>query len=183
MNKKNPSYFLQGELTGLRGFARDDLSQFKSWLADPEVTRYLEMGAKPYTEQALEAVYAEASENPDAVVFTICDLKTGDPIGTAGLYLINWAGRRAQYRILIGNSKYLGKGFGSEVNQLVVNYGFNRLNLHNIYLGVNADNAGGLQSYKKVGFVEEGRQREFIYNAGKYYDCIMMSLLSHEFKK
>lgn len=175
-------YFLHNNNIGLRGFQRDDLSVFKNWLSDSAVTKYLEMGAKPYTDQMLEAVYVEACENPNAIVFTICDLKTDLPIGTTGLYLINWPGRRAQYRILVGNADYLGKGIGSAVNSMVVEYGFKRLNFHNIYLGVNADNEAAIKSYKKTGFVEEGRQRDFIYNNGRYHDCIMMSLLSHEYQ-
>lgn len=175
-------YFIKGDKVGLRGFEHADLNVLKEWLKDADATYYLEMAFRPYSEQNLEAVYKDACENPNAVVFAVCDLETGQPIGTAGLYLITWTCRRAQYRIFIGESDYIGKGYGSEVNKLVAQYGFEKLNLHNIYLGVNAENEGAIKSYKNVGYVEEGRQRDFIFNNGRYYDCIAMSLLSHEFK-
>ena len=177
------SYFKQGQKIGLRSFERDDLEHFKKWFCDERVTEYLEMGSRPYTPKALELLYTEACESPNAVAFIICDVKTGQAVGSAGLYLINWEARRAQYRILIGNSDFHGKGIGSEVNALIIDYGFKRLNLHNIYLGVNAENEKALKSYKKSGFVEEGRQRDFIFNNGRYYDCIVMSLLASDYLK
>lgn len=175
------SYFLIGKKVGLRGFHKEDLTLLSKWLCDQAVTQYLEMGAKPYTENDLDAVYKEATAS-NAVVFTVCDLKSGKPIGTAGFYLINWQGRRTQYRILLGDADYLGKGYGTEVNKLLVEYGFSRLNMHTIYLGVNAENQGAYKSYLNAGFKEEGRQRDFVYNNGRYYDSICMSILSTEYK-
>jgi RimJ/RimL family protein N-acetyltransferase len=43
-----------------------------------------------------------------------------------------------------------------------------------------ADNAAARHVYRKVGFVEEGRQRESFRRAGKWHDMILMSLLEGE---
>ncbi len=56
------------------------------------------------------------------------------------------------------------------------------MNLHNIMLTVHADNGAGITCYKKVGFREAGRLREWIFKDGKYIDKIYMGILEHEFE-
>ena len=55
------------------------------------------------------------------------------------------------------------------------------MNLHNIMLSVDADNKAGITCYKKVGFQESGRRREWIFKDGKYIDKIYMDILEREF--
>lgn len=174
-------YFLKGTKIGLRAMRRDDLDLYQNWLNDAAVTKYLEMGWRPSTTQDIEDVYSEATDGKSAIVFVICDLKKDKPIGTCGFYFLHWPGRRAQYRILIGDSAFHGKGVGTEVNRLMLKHGFERLNFHTIYLGVNAENEGAVKSYEKVGFVHEGRHRDFVYNDGRYYDSLSMSILAPEY--
>lgn len=175
------NYFITGEKVGLRAFEKSDLEIYAKWLNDKAVTKYLEMGWRPVTDKDLEAVYMEATDGKSAIVFVVCDLETHKPIGTTGFYFLHWPGRRAQYRILIGESAAHGKGFGSEVNKLMVKHGFERLNFHTIYLGVNAENTGAIKSYEKAGYIHEGRHRDFVYNDGKYYDSLSMSILSSDY--
>ena len=64
---------------------------------------------------------------------------------------------------------------------MLLNYGFNTLNLHNIYLGVYSFNEAAIKCYKKVGFKEAGRLRQAKYYNGKRYDDITMDILRDEF--
>ncbi|HKC28399.1 MAG TPA: GNAT family protein [Jatrophihabitans sp.] len=45
-----------------------------------------------------------------------------------------------------------------------------------------ASNAAGIASYRKVGFVEEGRHREHCWVRGHYEDEIAMGLLRSEWE-
>ena len=45
-----------------------------------------------------------------------------------------------------------------------------------------ANNCAAIACYKKVGFREEGRLREWVYKDGKYVDKIYMGILAHEFE-
>ena len=48
--------FVQGSRVYLRPLERDDLNaRYLSWLNDPEVTRYLEVGTFPTTNRDLES--------------------------------------------------------------------------------------------------------------------------------
>lgn len=175
-------YMLSGKRIGLRGMVRSDLPAYRDWLSDPDVTRYLEMGWRPLGDNDLDAVYQEAISGNSAVVFVIEEKESGRAIGTTGLYLLQWPCRRAQFRILMGVPELFDRGYGTEATALIVEYGFERLNLETIYLGVNADNVRAVRAYEKAGFVHEGRQRRFIYGGGTYHDCVNMSVLRSEYE-
>jgi RimJ/RimL family protein N-acetyltransferase len=66
---------------------------------------------------------------------------------------------------------------------LVLEYGFNKLSLHNIILSVHEDAHAAIACYKKVGFKESGRRREWIFKNGKYYDVLYMDILAREYVK
>ena len=61
--------------------------------------------------------------------------------------------------------------------------GFKTLNLHNIMLSVHADNFAAISCYKKAGFREAGRRREWVFKNGKYLDKIYMDILAREFER
>lgn len=79
--------------------------------------------------------------------------------------------------------EFRGKGFAKEMYSLIFNLCFNSLNLNRLWLMVLDYNEVALNLYKKLGFKEEGIQREAVYKNGKYHDYIMMSLLRKDFKK
>ena len=174
-------YFIETTNLGLRSFERQDLTKYKNFLNDHRVTKYLEMGDKPTTEKSLEDTFNEANFSKNDIVFSV-EVKNGNIfIGTTGLYLINWVARRAQFRILLGDVKSYGKGLGTQATKLVVEYGFNRLNLESIYLGVNEENIAAIKTYEKAGFIADGKYKKFIYNNGKYYDSVNMTITKEDF--
>lgn len=174
--------FITGEKLYLRGLEREDLKgNMSNWANDSEVTYYMYTGLKPNTMGALEKEYETIVHSDKDVVFALIDKKTNEHIGNAGLYTINWLYRSAEYRILIGEKSYWSKGYGAEAAKLIIDYGFDKLNLNKVWLGVNAENKGAVKSYKNVGFKDEGTLREEIYRNGKYYDALRMSILRSEF--
>ena len=102
-------------------------------------------------------------------------------IGQISLHNIDHMHRRAFMGIMLGEAEHRGKGYGTEAVRLILNYGFNTLNLNNISLSVHVDNAAGIACYKKVGFQETGRRREWYFKDGKYIDNIYMDILAREF--
>ena len=104
-------------------------------------------------------------------------------IGTTGLYSHRDIYRSFEFRILIGHPDCLGKGIGTEVTRMVVDWGFKRLNAHRIWLGVNAENLGAIKCYEKVGFKREGVLRDEIFCNGHYTDAIRMGLLESDWKE
>lgn len=175
--------FIIGEKIYLRGLEKEDLkSNYFQWLNDSEVTYYLEMGLKPSNIEILEEEYEKMIRNPAEIVFAIVDKKTNRLIGSCGLYMINFIARKAEYRIIIGEKEFWGKGYGTEAAKLLLKYAFEKLNLNKVWLGVNADNIKAVKSYEKAGFVREGVLRKEIFRNNRYYDAIRMSILREEYE-
>ena len=103
-------------------------------------------------------------------------------IGSISLHNIDHLNRNAYIGIFIGEEEHRSKGYGAEAIRLILHYGFKTMNLHSIMLTVHADNHAGIACYKKAGFQEAGRLREWVFKDGKYIDKLYMGILEHEFK-
>jgi RimJ/RimL family protein N-acetyltransferase len=98
-------------------------------------------------------------------------------IGAISLQNINHLNRNAFIGIFIGEAEHRSKGYGAEAIRLLLNYGYNTLNLNNIMLSVHADNEAAIACYKKVGFREAGRRSEWVFKNGKYVDNALRNFL------
>jgi RimJ/RimL family protein N-acetyltransferase len=103
-------------------------------------------------------------------------------IGSIGLSGINPKDHNAIFGIAIGEKDYWSKGYGTEAARLLVNYGFEQLNLHRINSFAYAFNERSIRMHKTVGFKEEGRQREAAFKNGKYHDHVVFGILREEWK-
>ena len=103
-------------------------------------------------------------------------------IGHVSLHDVDHLNRHAFLGICIGEGERRNRGYGGEAVRLTLDYGFNTLNLHNIMLSVQADNLAAIACYKKAGFIETGRRREWVFKDGGYVDVIYMGILAREFE-
>jgi RimJ/RimL family protein N-acetyltransferase len=175
--------FVKGAQVYLRPLQLEDLTaHYLNWLNDPEVTRYMETGTFPTTERDLAKFYEDITGSRSQVILAVADRKSGQHIGNVKLGPIHWVHRCATFGILIGDKKFWGKGVGLEATRLTVQYGFDRLNLRRIDLGVFADHTAAVRCYEKAGFKVEGRMRESLFQDGKYVDRLWMALLRSEHK-
>jgi RimJ/RimL family protein N-acetyltransferase len=175
------SQFLRGELVVLRSVDEADAPVVLSWMSDEVVTYYMFTGQRPMTSLQAAEELRRQTDSGSNTVFMVEDLKTRRPVGLAGLYDIHPAARKAEFRVLLGEKECWNKGYGTEVTELLTFYGFDRLNLNRIWLGVTAENRGGVRAYQKAGYREEGRLREDLYRNSRYYDSIRMSILRSEY--
>ena len=157
----------------------EDVEKFTEWMNDFEVTDYTGRSSEIMSLEE-EKKYLQDNNNPEAT-FAIVTLGEDKLIGTVGLENINHTHRVASLGIFIGDKDYLSKGYGTEAIRLLLDYGFNYINLHRIQLHVMSFNERALKCYKKCGFKETGLLRENRFVNGKYYDTISMDILENEF--
>jgi RimJ/RimL family protein N-acetyltransferase len=158
-----------------------DAEKWAEWFNDLAVT--LPLGDEAYLPSTLEGEQETASsiiKNKEHV-FSIVDLKSDALIGRCLLFGVNLVDRSAMFGIVIGEKAFWSKGYGQEATRLMLDYGFNLLNLNSIMLGVFAFNIQAIQCYKKVGFKEIGWRRQARIIGGKKYDAILMDILAEEF--
>ena len=171
---------LIGERIYLSPRNTEDVEQFTEWLNDFEITDYIGRSAYITTLEG-EKQYLEENLNKNYNFFIIT-LKEDKLIGTVGLENYDAINRTATLGIFIGDKDYRNEGYGTEAIKMVLDYGFNYLNLNNIKLDLMSFNERALKCYTKCGFKEYGRRRNCKYINGKYYDSIEMDILANEFK-
>jgi RimJ/RimL family protein N-acetyltransferase len=105
----------------------------------------------------------------------------GAPVGRVTLFHADLLARHAEVGIgLVPDAR--GQGVGTEVLRQLVEFAFVRRNLRRVHLVVVANNTPAIASYRKVGFVEEGRRREHCWVRGQYEDEVLMGLLRSEWR-
>ena len=170
---------LVGERIYLSPRNNEDVEIFTKWMNDFGVTDYLGRSCGILTLQN-EKEYLETVDK-DKNVLAIIDLKTDKIIGTIGLHNVDNINRTATLGIFIGDDEYRSKGYGTEAIRLMLDFGFNYLNLNNVELALMEFNQRALKCYQKCGFKEIGRRRKCKFINGKYYDSILMDILAEEF--
>ena len=177
---------LKGEKVLLRPVKRSDISHFLKWFNDPEVIQYLNMYL-PMTEMAeekwIEDLATRGRAGTDAhFVIEAMDGDDNTPIGNIGLHGISTKDHGALFGIAIGEKDYWSKGYGTEATRLILNYGFQQLNLHRIWSAAFAFNERSIKLHMRVGFREEGRQREAMFKNGEFHDIVEFGILRDEWK-
>jgi diamine N-acetyltransferase len=92
------------------------------------------------------------------------------------------AWRTTDLSLILGDKDVWGQGYGSEAILLLLDYAFGYLNFHRVSVGVVGFNRRALQFYEKIGFRQEGVQRDGYYYDHEYHDFVMMSILEDEFR-
>ncbi len=172
---------IKGKRLTLRAIEREDLPRYVAWMNDPEVIHHILTYPPLNLEDETEWYENQRKDNTSlnlAIVITGENLH----IGSVSLMHLNRQDQNAELGILIGDKTQWGQGYGREAIELLVHYGFTELNLHRIYLRVDASHAAGIRCYQNCGFVEEGRLREAVFHHGYFEDHLMMSILRSEYK-
>ena len=173
---------LVGEKCYLSPCSSEDAEKWAAWDNDPEVA--LPLGDEVYTLYSLEKEQeglAGVLKN-QSVIFSILDLANDAVIGRCMLFDVHAVDQCAMLGIVIGEKAYWNKGYGQEATRLLLDFGFNLLNLNSIMLGTIAFNQRAIAAYRKVGFKEIGRRREARIIGGKKYDAVLMDILAEEFR-
>lgn len=100
------------------------------------------------------------------------------PIGLVDLFDFDPFHNRAGIGILIANKEDRNKGYASETLQLVVNYAFATLQLHQLYSNIAVTNKVSLQLFKNIGFNKVGVKKEWLKTPSGWVDEVMLQLIN-----
>lgn len=169
-----------GRNVRLRALEETDLERCYTWINDPEVTEHL-TARFPISMHDERQWLLRASSGDGDKAFAI-ETAEGEHIGNIGLHRIHYLDRNAELGILIGAKERWNQGYGTDAILTLLRFAFEEMNLHRIYLRVDADNPRAIRCYEKCGFVREGTLRDATYRRGRYKDQYIMSVLAQEFR-
>ena len=162
----------------LRAPRRDDAVSLLHILGDPEVTRYHSMPTLTTVGEARTALdrLRQRHAAREALRWAIERVGHAGMIGTIGLLRFDLEHRRAELGYELGR-RWWGQGLATEAAAAVVHYGFSVLGLHRIEAGVLPPNAASVRVLQKLGFVEEGPRRDYLFAGGRFHTFRWFSLL------
>lgn len=155
----------------------EDVETYVRWLNDFKVTDGVGSSSRLLS---LETEKEWIKNNLNTYNFAIIRSEDDTLIGNCGINEINQLMQCAVVGIFIGEEENRGKGYGQEALRLLLDYGFDYLNLNNIMLKVFSFNDRAISCYKKIGFKEIGRRRQSYYLKGRFYDEVFMDILKEE---
>jgi RimJ/RimL family protein N-acetyltransferase len=169
----------------LRPPAEQDIDRFVRWFNDPVVIQNL-TPSLPVTEIGergwLRSLCTTRAKT-DIVLVIETKRPRAFPIGNVGIHKLDHRNANAEVSVVIGEKRHWGKGLGTEAMALMIDYGFCELNLHRIYTGAFAFNRRSIVMLRKLGFVQEGVQRQAVFANGAYHNILQFGLLRSEWKR
>lgn len=160
----------------------DDEDMLKYWISDPEIQLlYCEpvYNTKQKVKELLDK-YISSYEKNDYYRWAVILKETNECIGQIAYFLVDSKNHFAEIEYCIG-SLFQRKGFATEAAKAVIQYGFNKINLHKVQICHKPTNLRSRKVIEKCGLVYEGTLRHFFYQDGKYTDRLYYSILKDEF--
>lgn len=172
---------LTGELIRLRAVEPQDIERIQEWENNTKVWHVSQTFA-PFSrftiEQYIQTAQLDIFEAKQLRLIIETVGETATPIGAIDLFDFHPHHKRAGIGILINDEKHRGKGYATDALNTLIHYAFSRLELHQLYCNITASNLNSLKLFKKAGFVESGRKREWLRMQNQWEDEIFLQLLN-----
>ena len=170
---------LKGKKIFLRPIRLSDAKRYVKWLKDPDVHKFTTR--KPITyKQEIKWIKMQPKNKGERNFAIVTKDKVH--IGSVGLK-IKKQDNKATLGILIGDKKYWSHGYGTDAMRTILKYGFEKLKLHKINLGVFSYNPRAINLYLDMGFEIQGIYKEDIRWKDKYCDLYQMALFNKKWQK
>ncbi len=173
-----------GNLVRLSAYDPEELSKALSrWLRNSEYSRLLNSSLRPMPSPKPVASWIEKEVlefSPAGYFFSIRTLADDKLIGDLALEVVDWSGREAFVGLGIGETEYWGRGYGTDVMNILLRFAFLEINLRRVTLTVFEYNPRAIRSYEKAGFRHEGRERQVLNKEGRRWDVLFMGILREE---
>jgi len=143
------------------------------WELSSTQTPYSRFLIKQYLENAHRDIY-EVKQ-----LRLVIETKEGERLGLIDIFDFDPQHRRAAIGILIVSPTQRGKGFGAEALQLLCEYCFTHLKVHQLYANISAENIQSQKLFQQLEFEKVGVKKDWNLVNGNYKDELLYQLIKH----
>ena len=170
---------LKGKHIYLRALEPEDLEFIHTiendenfWEISSTQTPYSRYAIKQYLENAHKDIY-EVKQ----LRLVISNYKD-EPLGMIDIFDFDFKNNRAGIGILIQETKDRNQGFATEALNLLTDYCFNHLHLHQLYCNISEENTSSINLFNKQGFKKSGLKQDWNLVDGTYKNEYLFQLIN-----
>ena len=171
---------LKGENIYIRALEPNDLEFIYAiendqsiWEVSNTHTPYSRFLVKQYLENAHQDIY-EAKQ----LRLAICQDQDFPALGLIDLFDFDPKNNRAGVGIVIQGNENRNHNIGSEALELLIQYAFHHLNLHQLYANIGTENVASNALFTKFGFQNIGIKKDWNLVNGVYKDEAIFQLIN-----
>ena len=141
--------------------------QFYHWInrTEPEVRRFVQMFVEQQRQQPRYQFQLAITLRGQETLIGNCGIRLEGPeeeIADIGYEL---------------DPKHWGNGYATEAATAVLDFGFDRLDLHRVWAHCIAENVASVRVLQKLGMTQEGRLRQNEWMKGRWWDTLVFAIL------
>lgn len=170
--------YLKNDIISLRALEPDDVELLYSWENDESIWEVSHTLA-PFSKHII-ALYIQNSDKDiyeSKQLRLMIDTPDGKTVGTIDLSDFDPFHARAGVGILIHDDADRSKGFATAALNLMIDYCFEKLNLHQVYANIGTKNKASLKLFANVGFEVVGSKKEWLRCGNDWEDELLLQLI------
>ncbi|MCK5441147.1 MAG: GNAT family N-acetyltransferase [Maribacter sp.] len=136
------------------------------WEISGTTTPYSKHVLKQYLENAHRDIY-------DVKQLRLCICKKDTVLGLIDLFDFDPQNHRAGIGIVVLEENERNNGIGTQAIALLCDYAFTTLGLRQLFANVVEDNAASVHLFQKMGFLQAGIKKDWIFSNGSYKNEIL----------
>lgn len=160
-----------------------DLDKFAQWESMNEVIENFSLDHERDLD-TLTNDFHRIVHDPSSRWLSIVLKSTRQTIGRVGLVSIDPINRSMNLKIIyIGEHSLRGKGLGKEAHRGVLEYAFNEMGLHRVYLDHFLNDTISEHLYDDIGFRKEGIMKQAGRHGDEFFDMQLRAMIREEWEE
>jgi diamine N-acetyltransferase len=152
-----------------------------NWPVSGTLTPFSRRSMEQFVETAHQDIYTNRQLRL-AIVSRNENGMSGETVGYVDLFDFEPSHHRAGVGILIGRPEKRRKGFALETLNILAQYAFTVLHLHQLYCHIHVDNEASIRLFSAAGFKLSGELHDWTLINGSWVNVYLMQKLNHGLK-
>lgn len=168
---------IYGKQVYIRPITVEDTDLIIKWRNSDAVRPYF-IYQKPFTREGHLNWLKTMIETGCGYQFIVCTIDGDVPIGCTYLRDYDREHNKIEYGVFLGSEEVKGRGIGTEILGLTLQFAFGVLNVHKVFARAFSDNPASINSFLKGGFEKEAYLKDEVLVNGKYRDIVLLGKIN-----